>query len=59
MRVIACVALFILVCLMGLFVSMAGGVVWGSFEAGSAALMTLAVAAFATGALFFNWTFIR
>ncbi|EKK3318973.1 hypothetical protein PMI54_004294 [Salmonella enterica] len=46
----ACV--FVLICAIGLFCALAGGVQWGTFDAGMAALFTLLPAAVVAGAVY-------
>ncbi|ENU7734893.1 hypothetical protein ACE3YX_001407 [Salmonella enterica] len=43
---------FVLICATGLFCALAGGVKWGTFDAGMSALFTLFPAAVAAGAVY-------
>lgn len=46
------VCVFVLVCAIGLFCALAGGVQWGTFDAGMSALFTLFPAAVVAGAVY-------
>lgn len=46
------VFVFVLICAIGLFCALAGGVQWGTPEAGKAALFTLFPAALVAGAVY-------
>lgn len=46
------VCVFVLICVMGLFCALAGGVKWGTFDAGMSALFTLFPAALVAGAVY-------
>ncbi|EIW6805594.1 hypothetical protein MF428_003517, partial [Salmonella enterica] len=43
---------FVFICVMGLFCALAGGVKWGTFDAGMSALFTLLPAAVVAGAVY-------
>lgn len=46
------VFIFVLICTMGLFCALAGGVKWGTFDAGMSAHFTLFPAAIVAGAVY-------
>ncbi|HCM6303638.1 TPA: hypothetical protein N3Z72_001888 [Salmonella enterica subsp. enterica serovar 6,14:y:1,7] len=46
------VFIFVLICAIGLFCALAGGVKWGTFDAGMSALFTLFPAAIVAGAVY-------
>ncbi|ENT4610125.1 hypothetical protein ACFDWB_003128 [Salmonella enterica] len=46
------VFVFVFICVMGLFCALAGGVKWGTFDAGMSALFTLLPAAVVAGTVY-------
>ncbi|EAP6364822.1 hypothetical protein XS16_001811 [Salmonella enterica subsp. enterica serovar Newport] len=46
------VFVFVLICVIGTFCALAGGVKWGTFDAGMSALFTLFPAALVAGAVY-------